>query len=171
MSEREDGILLQEHGDWETRAHWDTDDGGERRLKFKSWWRVRGDRWTWNDCSSLPGPAVDRLKALLAQPSSASAGDAEALASGNDTAWPLRSVLNVLANAADHLLRDHNCDEHGWEMTSAARDAARALLAAAPSPEGAPEGCIIDGCRSPAHDGGDTCVVHADGLDEPEGAR
>ncbi len=60
------------------------------------------------------------------------AGRAEALreALGLDTPWPVTDILTKLADAADHLLREHGCDAHGWEGVHAARDAARQRLAA-----------------------------------------
>jgi len=48
---------------------------------------------------------------------------------GMDTPWPITDVLAKLSDAADHLLRDHACDQHGYEDVAAARDAARAALA------------------------------------------
>lgn len=39
--------------------------------------------------------------------------------------WPLPDVLTRLADAADHLLADHNCDMHGHEGISFAVFAAR----------------------------------------------
>jgi hypothetical protein len=49
------------------------------------------------------------------------------------TPWPLKSILEVLCNAADHLFAGHGCDHHGWEEASAARDAGRALIASVES--------------------------------------
>jgi hypothetical protein len=46
-----------------------------------------------------------------------------------DTAWPLRDVLARLADAADHLLNDHDCDTHGHEEIGIARDVARSIVA------------------------------------------
>jgi hypothetical protein len=40
-------------------------------------------------------------------------------------AWPVHECLRVLADAADHLLLDHNCDDTGYECVMQARDAAR----------------------------------------------
>lgn len=48
---------------------------------------------------------------------------------GTDTPWPLRDVLQQLVDAADHLHEHHDCDCHGYEVTRAAVDAARAVLA------------------------------------------
>lgn len=39
--------------------------------------------------------------------------------------WPIVDCLAKLADAADHLLKDHDCDTDGWEQISSARDAAR----------------------------------------------
>lgn len=44
---------------------------------------------------------------------------------GAATAWPDAEILRVLAAAAAHLLRDHDCDAHGWEVTAAALAAYR----------------------------------------------
>lgn len=44
--------------------------------------------------------------------------------------WSLLSILETLAEAADHLLTVHDCDRHGWEGVSHARDAARSVVAA-----------------------------------------
>lgn len=45
-----------------------------------------------------------------------------------DTPYPLHDVLRILADAADHLLNDHNCDTHGYETITASRNAAREIL-------------------------------------------
>jgi nucleoside-diphosphate-sugar epimerase len=45
------------------------------------------------------------------------------------TPYPLLDVLRILADAADHLLKDHNCDTHGWEETHEAACAAREIIA------------------------------------------
>jgi len=34
----------------------------------------------------------------------------------DDTPWPLQSVLVQLIRAAEHLMKDHNCDLHGHEL-------------------------------------------------------
>jgi len=49
-----------------------------------------------------------------------------ALSAGD--AWSAARIIERLADAADHLLGDHDCDAHGWEGVQAARDAARELL-------------------------------------------
>lgn len=49
--------------------------------------------------------------------------------------WPPRDVVARLADAADHLLRDHDCDTHGWEEMQRCRDEARAWLASPPPKE------------------------------------
>lgn len=45
--------------------------------------------------------------------------------------WPVADMLEKLAGAAEHLLRDHDCDAHGWEEVSGvairARSAAKAI--------------------------------------------
>lgn len=46
---------------------------------------------------------------------------------GNDTPYPLADVLTRLADAADHLLKAHDCDAHGYEGVGYARDAARRM--------------------------------------------
>jgi hypothetical protein len=66
---------------------------------------------------------------------------APSAASGETTAWPVRDVLAKLADAAEHLLRGHDCDHHGYEEVDAAADSARAYLASPASPLGsAPSG-------------------------------
>jgi len=45
-----------------------------------------------------------------------------------DTSWPLADVLEKLIGAAHHLLRDHDCDAHGYEGINAALDSARRLV-------------------------------------------
>lgn len=47
---------------------------------------------------------------------------------GSDTPWPLVAVLGTLLEASEHLLKDHNCDRHGWERVVYARDYAAAYL-------------------------------------------
>ena len=56
---------------------------------------------------------------------------------GVSTPWPVADVLRRLADAADHLLSDHDCDAHGWEGVGIARDKAREYASAlsAPPPE------------------------------------
>lgn len=54
-------------------------------------------------------------------------------------AYPLRDVLAILTNAADHLLNDHSCDTHGWELIGRARDEARGLLERLDAPDDAPQ--------------------------------
>lgn len=49
---------------------------------------------------------------------------------GQDRTWPARDVVVGLAKSVDHLLRDHDCDTHGWEETQRCRDEAPRLLAA-----------------------------------------
>lgn len=51
----------------------------------------------------------------------------------NDKAWPLRSVLGKLAEAADTLLDDRDYDGHGWEEIDCARKAAREVISDLPS--------------------------------------
>jgi hypothetical protein len=48
--------------------------------------------------------------------------------------FPVADVLRILADAADHLLKDHDCDTDGWELIGSARDAARLHLARLRSP-------------------------------------
>lgn len=42
-----------------------------------------------------------------------------------DTPFPLLICLEELADAADHLLDDHQCDKHGYELVAAAKTEAR----------------------------------------------
>ena len=76
--------------------------------------------------------AADVMRGLVAR--------ASIVAGTEATPWPLADVLDKLAAAADHLLRDHDCDAHGYEGILAARDAARRAAAAlraslAPAPK------------------------------------
>ena len=41
--------------------------------------------------------------------------------------WTVPDVLKKLADAADHLLQEHNCDCHGHEEIGVARDVAKAM--------------------------------------------
>jgi hypothetical protein len=50
------------------------------------------------------------------------------LAEHADRPWPVVRIVERLADAADHLMRDHDCDAHGYESVCAARDAAREWL-------------------------------------------
>lgn len=43
--------------------------------------------------------------------------------------WPTADVLARLADGADHLLRDHGCDKHGYEGLGIARDRGRVIAA------------------------------------------
>lgn len=40
---------------------------------------------------------------------------------GQGEPWPLLDVLDRLARASEHLLKDHGCDKHGWESVDHAR--------------------------------------------------
>jgi hypothetical protein len=51
--------------------------------------------------------------------------DTHRMTIGNDGPWPLVDVLDCLADAADHLLNEHNCDMHSHEQVATARDFAR----------------------------------------------
>lgn len=42
--------------------------------------------------------------------------------------WPVRDMLRKLADAADHLLLDHDCDAHGYEQVSTCVIKAREYL-------------------------------------------
>jgi hypothetical protein len=54
---------------------------------------------------------------------------------GIHTAWGVPSVVGTLADAADHFLRDHDCDCTGHEEIKAAAAAGRAWLASRHPPE------------------------------------
>jgi hypothetical protein len=43
---------------------------------------------------------------------------------GQDTSWPILDVIEKLTAAVDHLLADHACDQHGYEVVQGARKAA-----------------------------------------------
>ena len=47
-----------------------------------------------------------------------------------DAPYAVHDVLTRLADAAEHLHRDHDCDADGWEMTEAAAASARRIVAA-----------------------------------------
>jgi len=47
---------------------------------------------------------------------------------GSDQPWPLRNVLETLAGAAEHLLKDHDCDRHGYENVDKAAKLARLYI-------------------------------------------
>jgi len=48
---------------------------------------------------------------------------------GMSTAWPVTDVLDKLADATQHLMNDHNCDHHGWELANGGIERARAYAA------------------------------------------
>lgn len=50
------------------------------------------------------------------------------LVKGDDHPWPADDVLHMLANAADHLLGDHDCDAHGYEELLVCVERARELV-------------------------------------------
>ena len=47
---------------------------------------------------------------------------------GIDGPWPVADVLDRLLAAHEHLHEGHDCDHHGYEVTMAARDAARQIV-------------------------------------------
>lgn len=47
---------------------------------------------------------------------------------GFDGPYAVLDVLQILADAADHLLSSHSCDRHGWETVDAAADSARRII-------------------------------------------
>ena len=51
-----------------------------------------------------------------------------------DDPWPTFEVLRKLAEAGEHLLRDHDCDVHGWEEIDTAVKLARKRLAELEAP-------------------------------------
>lgn len=62
---------------------------------------------------------------------------------GVDTPWPLADVLERAADAIAHLLHDHDCDRHGWELDAGGvprlkhyAERLRALAALPTKPEG-----------------------------------
>ena len=73
----------------------------------------RGHQW-WCGLSTL---ADDARRAVEAEQAPLARGP-----------WSLLDVLARLTAAADHLLKDHDCDTHGHEEIAAARDAARMVL-------------------------------------------
>lgn len=46
-----------------------------------------------------------------------------------DTPWPLRDVLTKFIESTDHLMNDHGCDAHGYELVCGARDHAKRIRA------------------------------------------
>lgn len=58
-----------------------------------------------------------------------SPSDAEAFLA-LDSPWPTTDVLAKLVEAAEHLLRVHGCDAHGWEEVSTAAGLGRQRLQA-----------------------------------------
>jgi hypothetical protein len=46
------------------------------------------------------------------------------------TPWSITDVLERLAAAAEHTMRDHGCDAHGWEEVNGCIPRARAYAAA-----------------------------------------
>ena len=67
----------------------------------------------------------ERLRAIV---SPTAATWAPVITSMQCEAYSLASVLRTLVAAAEHLMHDHNCDAHGWEVTNAAMKAGRAAL-------------------------------------------
>jgi hypothetical protein len=85
------------------------------------------------DCHGGPGtiePACGGCVSCLLRALEQVTHERDALAGNLGRPWGLPSVLERLAEAADHLLNDHNCDIHGHEGIGLARDEARLLLAA-----------------------------------------
>lgn len=79
---------------------------------------------------------------------------------GQAQPWPVRDCLTKLTDAAEHLLRDHDCDHHGHEEVRAAINAAREHEQPAPAQPQASSasggraeieyGWLIEHARSPA---------------------
>lgn len=74
--------------------------------------------WRWLATGKIEEPATDpvyeRLHAFLAP----------------DDPWPTVDVLRKLTDAGEHLLRDHDCDAHGYEEIANAVRVARQRLRA-----------------------------------------
>lgn len=66
---------------------------------------------------------------LVIQPHTPPLDAGGATATIYDSCWPPRDVVQTLADAADHLMKDHDCDQHGWERVGFAVKVARAFLA------------------------------------------
>lgn len=66
--------------------------------------------------------SLQDIRADLADQRVHQQSDGEWGAHGN---WPLPDVLTKLADAVEHLLKDHDCDMHGYEQLSYAIPAAR----------------------------------------------
>ncbi len=88
---------------------------------------------------------------------------------GDDTPWPIVSVLEVLANAANHLLGQHACDDHGHEETRAAEQSARGLIVALES-RAAPPPAVREALTDLANDliRGFDCLCFVDDLPDGE---
>jgi hypothetical protein len=91
---------------------------------------------------------------------------------GFNSPWPATSVLRRLVDAADHLLKVHDCDDHGWEGVCAARDAARkiadeleSLLMSAPLQEPLADDAVDDLARSILCDLAEGDGIHSEELD------
>lgn len=52
-----------------------------------------------------------------------------AILTNGSTPYPLLDVLRILADATDHLFREHDCDSQGWEVRKEAASAAREIIA------------------------------------------
>jgi hypothetical protein len=68
----------------------------------------------------------DNMDPIIAAALRAAESSALERALGRDKPWSIADVLDKLADAAAHLLNDHNCDEHGWELVQGCVPRARA---------------------------------------------
>lgn len=76
-------------------------------------------------CSRVDGCKLNDFDEVIAE-RDALRTDLDRAREEGAAAWPPRNVVNALIAATGHLLRDHDCDHHGYEEWTAALDAARA---------------------------------------------
>jgi hypothetical protein len=96
-----------------------SEDPGPCRTHAEDWryWRARA--LDFEEGASVEAREADRGREEVARLRAAF---------GMDSPWPLLDVLARLADAADHLHTDHNCDTHGWETVRAAAEHARVYV-------------------------------------------
>jgi len=82
--------------------------------------------------------------------------------------WPLWDVLAQLANAADHLLKEHGCDAHGHETVQHCAAEARRIVAVIKAGGGVPmaghAGHELGGLLVARADAGAAAVVACEAL-------
>jgi hypothetical protein len=101
-----------------------------RRVRERLQWMVDRAAAGQNGTPSLDGYRELGAKAARAENEATLLRVELLVETQNDQPWPVAQIVERLADAADHLMRDHDCDAHGYESVCAARDAGRAWLAA-----------------------------------------